>query len=118
MVVKIFLHLSAEEQRERLLKRIQDPAKHWKFSAGDVEERQHWDKYQDIYEDTIRSTATEYAPWYIVPADRKWFARLLVSEIVADTLERLPLSYPELDEKQNAVLEECRRILEAEADLS
>lgn len=118
VVVKIFLHLSAEEQRERLLKRIHDPAKHWKFSAGDVEERQHWDKYQDIYEETIRSTATEYAPWYIVPADRKWFARLLVSEIVADTLERLPLSYPELDDKQNAVLEECRRILEEESEPS
>ncbi len=116
VVVKIFLHLSEEEQRQRLLKRIEDPAKHWKFSAGDIEERKHWDRYQKIYADTIRSTATEYAPWYIVPADRKWFARLMVSEILADTLERLPIAYPETDDRQEAVLEDCRRILEQQGE--
>ena len=111
VVVKIFLHLSAEEQRRRLLKRIDDPDKHWKFSAGDVEERKYWDKYQDIYEDMIRATSTSYAPWHVVPADRKWFARLAVSEILADTLEHLPIAYPDLDDRQEAVLEECRAIL-------
>ncbi len=114
VVVKIFLHLSAEEQRSRLLKRIEDPDKNWKFSPGDVEERKHWDRYQEIYEEMIRETATDRAPWYIVPADRKWFARLLVSEILADTLEKLPIAYPKLDEKQLAVLEECRVLLENE----
>ena len=111
VVVKIFLHLSSEEQRERLLKRIDDPDKHWKFSSGDVEERKYWNQYQDIYEDTIRATSTSYAPWYVVPADRKWFARLLVSEILAETLERLPIAYPDLDERQTAMLEECRAVL-------
>ncbi|HEY5466811.1 MAG TPA: polyphosphate kinase 2 family protein [Clostridia bacterium] len=114
VVVKVFLHISAEEQRKRLLQRIDDPDKHWKFSAGDIHERTYWDQYQEIYENTLRETASEQAPWYIVPADRKWFARLMVSEILADTLERLPIAYPETDEKQEAVLTECRAILENE----
>jgi PPK2 family polyphosphate:nucleotide phosphotransferase len=114
VVVKIFLHISADEQRKRLLQRIDDPDKHWKFSAGDIHERTYWDQYQEIYEDTLRETASEQAPWYVVPADRKWFARLLVSEILANTLEKLPIAYPETDAKQQALLEECRTMLESE----
>jgi PPK2 family polyphosphate:nucleotide phosphotransferase len=94
-VVKFFLHISKEEQRKRFLDRLDEPAKNWKFSPGDVAERQHWDKYMDAYEDMIRNTATGYAPWYAVPADKKWFARLAVAAVLIDTLAGLDLKFPQ-----------------------
>jgi PPK2 family polyphosphate:nucleotide phosphotransferase len=111
-VVKFFLHVSKEEQRERFLKRIEEPEKHWKFSAGDVVERRHWDAYQDAYEKAIRATATPDAPWYVVPADNKWFTRLVVAEALAVTLEGLDLHYPKVDDAALARLQAARAELE------
>jgi len=99
VVVKVFLHVSKKEQEKRLLERIDNADKNWKFSGGDVNERKFWEQYMDAYEEMIRATSTKDAPWYIVPADRKWFSRLLVSEILVKTLKKLPLSYPEVDEE-------------------
>lgn len=117
LVVKIFLHLSKNEQAQRLLERIDNPDKNWKFSAGDLHERQYWQQYQDAYEEMIRETATEHAPWYIVPADRKWFSRLLISDILVQTLEKLPLAYPELGEEEKGKLAEYRQQLAKELGL-
>lgn len=114
VVVKIFLHLSKKEQAQRLLDRIDNPDKNWKFSAGDLHERQFWQQYQDAYEEMIRETATEHAPWYIVPADRKWFSRLLISDILVQTLKKLPLAYPELSEDEKGKLSEYRDQLAGE----
>lgn len=111
VVVKIFLHLSKKEQAQRLLDRIDNPDKNWKFSAGDLHERQFWQQYQDAYEEMIRETATEHAPWYIVPADRKWFSRLLISDILVQTLKKLPLAYPELSEEERGKLSGYRQQL-------
>lgn len=110
--VKIFLHVSKNEQKKRFLSRINEPEKNWKFSAGDLEEREKWDEYQDAFEDMIRETATKYAPWYVVPADEKWFARALVSEILLKTLKDLDPKYPELSGEQKALLEKCKAELE------
>ena len=96
IVRKFFLHLSKQEQRQRLLDRLEEPEKRWKFSFDDVRERQKWGSYMRAYEDMIRHTATDYAPWYVVPADHKWFTRLVVAEAVVDTLESLDLSYPKV----------------------
>ncbi|MFC7541149.1 hypothetical protein ACFQU2_19045 [Siccirubricoccus deserti] len=106
--MKFFLHVSKEEQRERFLKRIEEPEKHWKFSAGDVAERRHWNAYQDAYEKAIRATSTAQAPWYVVPADNKWFTRLVVAEALAVTLEGLDLHYPKVDEAALARLQAAR----------
>ncbi len=111
-VVKIFLHVSKGEQRQRLLDRINEPDKNWKFSAGDIEERKHWKEYQEAYELMLEHTADKDAPWYVVPADNKWFARYLVSEIVLDALKRIDPKIPQLPEAERAMLEECREILE------
>src|SRR5271163_1026896 len=92
-VRKFFLHLSKKEQKRRFLERLDTPEKSWKFSAADVKERKFWDAYQDAYEDMIRHTASEHAPWYVVPADNKWFTRLVVSEAVVDALKRMNLKY-------------------------
>jgi PPK2 family polyphosphate:nucleotide phosphotransferase len=115
VVRKFFLHVSPEEQRRRFLARIEDPRKQWKFSLGDVREREHWDAYQEAYEDMIRHTATERAPWYVVPADHKWVARLIVADAVAETLESLDLHYPSLDAEKRRELREARAALEAES---
>lgn len=88
-VLKFFLHISAKEQRERLLARLEDPAKHWKFSEGDLAEREHWDAYQRAYEDALAKCSTREAPWYVIPADRKWYRDWAIAEIVAKTLERM-----------------------------
>ncbi|MBU8538594.1 polyphosphate kinase 2 family protein [Falsiroseomonas tokyonensis] len=104
VVLKFFLHVSQEEQRERFLKRIREPEKNWKFSAGDVAERRHWDAYQSAYEEAIRATATPQAPWYVVPADRKWFTRLVVAAAIAKALESLELHYPVVTEAQRRAL--------------
>jgi PPK2 family polyphosphate:nucleotide phosphotransferase len=94
VILKFFLHISKEEQKERLQARIQDPAKNWKMNPGDLEERQYWDDYQRAYEDAITRCSTDAAPWYIIPADKKWFRNLAVSAILVETLERLRLRYP------------------------
>ena len=113
-VVKIFLHVSKEEQRERLLERISQPDKNWKFNSGDIDERRYWEQYQEAYEHLLNHTSTPEAPWYVVPADRKWFARYLVSEIVLDALQGIDPQFPELSDKEQAMLAECRDILEAD----
>jgi PPK2 family polyphosphate:nucleotide phosphotransferase len=94
-IVKFFLHISKEEQRGRLQARIDDPTKQWKFATGDVEERKLWDDYQRAYEDAISSTSTSFAPWYIVPADRKWYRNLVVATVLVQVLEQMDLRYPE-----------------------
>ncbi len=111
---KFFLYVSKDEQRQRFLKRIDDPSKNWKFSLTDVQERAHWDDYMKAYEDTIRHTATKDAPWYVVPADHKWFTRLVVASAVIDALDDLDLDYPTLDAKQQRGLAEARQLLERE----
>ena len=110
-VVKFFLHISKEEQRQRFLERIDDEAKNWKFSASDIAEREHWDAYMDAYEQAINATASKEAPWYVIPSDKKWFARLLISEIVVRHLEKLEPAYPEISEKQKEALLRCREQL-------
>jgi len=111
VVIKLFLHVSKEEQAKRLLERIDDPAKNWKFSAGDLNERKFWTQYQDAYAEMIQATATEHAPWYIIPADHKWYSRLLISEILVQVLKQLPLKYPELAEAEKAALAGYRQQL-------
>jgi PPK2 family polyphosphate:nucleotide phosphotransferase len=97
VIQKFFLHVSKKEQKARFLARLDEPEKNWKFSGSDVKERAYWDAYQEAYEDMIRNTASEHSPWYVVPADNKWFMRLVVSSVVVDTLESLDLSYPKVD---------------------
>lgn len=113
-IVKLFLHVSRDEQRDRLLERIRDTEKNWKFSSGDVAERKHWDTYMQAYEDVLENTSTERAPWYFIPADSKWFARYLISEIVKEQLQALDPQYPTLSPDEQATLEECRQILESD----
>jgi PPK2 family polyphosphate:nucleotide phosphotransferase len=114
VIRNFFLHVSKDEQRQRFLKRIEEPSKNWKFSMGDVRERAYWDDYMKAYEDTIRHTATADAPWYVVPADHKWFARLVVAAAVIDALDDMNLEYPTLDAAKQHELEEARRLLHAE----
>lgn len=114
VILKFFLHVSKEEQRQRFLDRIEEPGKRWKFSMGDVAERKLWDKYQEAYEDMIRNTSTPDAPWYVVPADRKWFARLAVARAIVDKLETLGLKFPTVEGKALAELKEAREHLLAE----
>jgi PPK2 family polyphosphate:nucleotide phosphotransferase len=113
-VVKLFLHLSRDEQRVRFLARIDDPAKNWKFSAADIEERKFWSQYTSAYEKCLEATSTELAPWFVVPADDKDNARLIVSQIILDTLGALRLSYPKVDPERVKELMEIRAQLEAE----
>ena len=114
VVLKFFLHVSKEEQKKRFMDRINDPSKNWKFSAADVEERKFWDHYQKAYEEAISGTSTKYAPWYIIPSDKKWFARLLVSDIIVDALKKLKLEYPKLSKEQLEELEKSKKALLAE----
>ena len=93
-IIKFFLHISREEQKERLEERLADPEKHWKFSKGDLAERERWDDYQAAFEAALSRTSTEYAPWYIIPADRKWYRNLVISEVIIDTLKGLDMAYP------------------------
>ncbi len=110
-IIKFFLHLSREEQRKRFLKRIDDPAKNWKFSPYDLHERKYWKDYMKAYENAISATSRRIAPWYIVPADDKENARLIISHILLDTLESLQMSYPKLDAKRQEALESIRKLL-------
>ena len=111
VILKFFLHVSNEEQQQRFLARIDDPAKNWKFSMKDVKEREHWDEYMHAYEQTVRNTATNHAPWYVVPADTKWFTRLVVASAIAQRLSALDLSYPKLSKDELAKLKTARAAL-------
>jgi PPK2 family polyphosphate:nucleotide phosphotransferase len=111
VIRKFFLNISKEEQRQRFLARLEEPEKNWKFSASDVRERRFWDDYQEAYEDMIRNTSTADAPWYVVPADHKWFTRLVISAVVVDTLEGLDLSYPKVDPGTRKELEVAKKEL-------
>lgn len=113
-VVKFFLNVSKEEQKARFLSRIDEPEKNWKFSLGDVKQRAKWDDYMTAYTDAISATSTEKSPWYIIPADKKWFTRLAVSEVIVQTLESLDLNYPTITDEQKAKLLEAKQILESE----
>jgi PPK2 family polyphosphate:nucleotide phosphotransferase len=114
VILKFFLHVSSAEQRRRILERLDDPAKQWKFSATDLAERERWKDYMRAYEEMIRATATERAPWYVVPADHKWFTRIVVAEVIVHALESLDLSYPRLSRAQRAELARAKRALRAE----
>jgi PPK2 family polyphosphate:nucleotide phosphotransferase len=113
-VLKFFLHVSKGEQKRRFLSRLDEPEKNWKFSAGDVAERQHWSEYRDAYEEAIRNTASKAAPWYVVPADNKWFTRLLVAAAVVDAIAELELHYPVVGPDKQKELAAARARLEAE----
>jgi PPK2 family polyphosphate:nucleotide phosphotransferase len=114
VVLKVFLHLSKKEQKRRFLERLDDPEKNWKFAMSDVLERQHWEKYMRAYEDMIRNTSTKHAPWYVVPADHKWFARLVVAEAIIGAMESLDLSFPKMDAQRRKELKDARAALEHE----
>jgi len=111
LVIKFFLHISKEEQKKRFLERIEDPAKNWKFSSGDIEERKYWDEYQKVYQEAISATSKKNSPWYIIPADKKWFARLFVSEIIVREMKKLKPDYPKLNEEQLLDLEKSKQSL-------
>ena len=111
LIRKFFLHVSREEQKRRFLERLEKPEKNWKFSTADVKERGHWDDYMAAYEEMIRDTATDDAPWYVVPADNKWFTRVVVAAAVIDALDSLDLAYPEVGEEKLAELAAARKLL-------
>jgi PPK2 family polyphosphate:nucleotide phosphotransferase len=111
LVLKFFLHVSKEEQQKRFLARIDDASKNWKFSLNDIREREHWDDYMDAYEQTIRHTASKRAPWYVVPADNKWFTRLVVASAIVENMNALNLQYPKLDDDQLKALQEAKKSL-------
>jgi PPK2 family polyphosphate:nucleotide phosphotransferase len=114
LLLKFFLNVSKEEQRKRFLERIDEPAKRWKFSAGDVEERKLWDRYMDAYQDMIRHTATREAPWYVVPADNKWFTRLAVAAVIGERMDKLDLQFPKVDAAALREMRTLRTVLEQE----
>ncbi len=111
LILKFFLHVSKDEQKQRFLDRIEDPSKNWKFSAGDLKERALWDKYMLAYEEAINETATADAPWYVIPADKKWYARLAISQIVEEALESLNLKYPVLPKAEADQLQHIKQQL-------
>ncbi|MFM7365637.1 MAG: polyphosphate kinase 2 family protein [Cuspidothrix sp.] len=114
IVLKFFLNVSKEVQKRRFLERIEAPEKNWKFSVNDVQERGFWDDYMNAYEQVFNHTSTEFAPWYIVPADRKWFTRLVVANIICKKLQELNLQYPEMSEEYKQQLSVAKKALEAE----
>ena len=111
VIRKFFLHISKEEQRRRLLERLDEPSKNWKFQPGDLEERDRWDDYQRAYEQMLSKTSTRHAPWFVVPADHKWFTRVAIAELIGDTLEGLDLAFPKPTKEQLVALAEARRRL-------
>jgi PPK2 family polyphosphate:nucleotide phosphotransferase len=111
VIRKFFLHLSKKEQKQRFLARLDEPEKHWKFSEADIHERECWDDYQEAYEDMIRHTAGKHAPWYVVPADNKWFTHLVVAAAIVETLGELDLSYPKVDAAKLKEIAAARRAL-------
>jgi PPK2 family polyphosphate:nucleotide phosphotransferase len=115
VILKFFLHISREEQKRRFLRRLDEPAKNWKFEPADLAERQFWDAYMEVYEQAIRATAAPHAPWYVVPADHKWFARLVVVTALVNALDELDLDFPKLGEDAESSLALARASLEDEA---
>ncbi len=113
-VLKFFLHVSQDEQRRRLLERLQKPEKNWKFNAGDLKERALWPAYQHAYEEMLSGTSTKYAPWYVIPADNKWYARAAVADIICSRVEALGLEYPKITEEQKVEFAELTKQLESE----
>jgi len=113
-VVKLFLNLSKEEQRHRFLRRIDHPEKNWKFSANDIKERAHWDEYQAAFSEMLSATSTEHAPWYVIPADHKWFMRVAVSAVLVDTLDKIDPQFPTVSDEAKQELVASKEILEAE----
>src|SRR5260221_556786 len=111
IVIKFFLHISKKEQKRRFLERAEEPEKNWKFSGSDMAEREHWDEYLDAYEDMIRNTATKHSPWYVVPANNKWFTRVVVAAAVVDTLASLDLAYPQVDRARLEEIASAKRAL-------
>jgi PPK2 family polyphosphate:nucleotide phosphotransferase len=114
IILKFFLNVSKDEQKRRFMERLENPEKHWKFSSADLKEREFWGEYQDAYEDAISATSTEWAPWYIIPADHKWVTRAVVADILASAIRKLDLRYPELTELERHRLAEARQKLAAE----
>src|SRR5262249_1134976 len=114
VVLKFFLHMSKEEQKKRLLERLENPEKHWKFSLSDLAERKRWGEYIDAFEDCISATSTEWAPWYVIPADKKWVARALVANILVSAIRGLDLSFPKVTAEQHAALARAREQLSKE----
>jgi PPK2 family polyphosphate:nucleotide phosphotransferase len=114
IILKFFLHLSKEEQKQRLLKRLETPDKEWKFSFFDLSERSKWDNYGQAYEDVLNNTSSEWAPWYIIPADKKWVSHALISEIIVSQIDKLDLKYPVLSKEQCEALEKAKAELERE----
>lgn len=114
VILKFFLHLSKKEQKKRFMERIDDPSKNWKFSLADLKERAHWDEYQKVYEEALSATSTEYAPWYVVPADDKWYARLAIAAIITRQFEQLKISYPKISAAQKEELQKAKAQLLAE----
>lgn len=110
-IIKFFLNVSKEEQKERFLDRINEPLKNWKFSSGDIDERERWDEYMHAYEDAINATSEEHAPWYVIPADKKWFARIAISKIIVKTMKEMNMQMPVLSDNERAKLDECKRRL-------
>ncbi len=116
VILKFFLHVSKKEQKKRFLERINDPSKNWKFSAGDIKERALWKDYKKAYEDALENTSTDNSPWFIIPADDKWFTRFVMANVIVNELGKLDLSYPALSEQQKKELEESKKILTGELD--
>jgi len=114
-IIKFFLNVSKEEQKKRFLERLDKPEKNYKFSAADVKERAYWKDYQKAYEDMLNATSTRYSPWYVIPADKKWFTRTVVADIIAARINQLKLKIPKLSEEEMADLQEARKVLEKEA---
>jgi PPK2 family polyphosphate:nucleotide phosphotransferase len=114
VILKFFLNVSRKEQKRRFLERLDEPEKHWKFSSADVRERAHWKAYMSAYEEAIRATASEHAPWYVVPADNKWFTRLVVAAAIVESLERLDLAYPRVSDAQREEIALAREQLAKE----
>jgi PPK2 family polyphosphate:nucleotide phosphotransferase len=114
VTLKFFLNVSKDEQKKRFMERIDHPDKNWKFSASDAKERGHWDDYMRAYSDCLSATSTKYAPWYVLPADTKWFTRLAVGAIILRTMKELKLKYPDVTEKQKSELLEAKNVLMAE----
>jgi PPK2 family polyphosphate:nucleotide phosphotransferase len=116
LIRKFFLHLSKREQRRRFLERLDDPSKHWKFAAADLDERDRWRDYMRAYEEVLSETSTDHAPWFVVPADHKWFTRVAIADLVADALESVKLAMPKLSKADAAALAAARRRLEGGLD--
>ena len=114
IILKFFLHLSKEEQKKRFIERIDDPSKNWKFSMGDLKERERWEDYEKAYEEMISKTSTDYAPWFIVPADDKWFTRVSIAGIIDSEFQKLNFSYPSISKEQKNELLSARKMLERE----